>query len=124
MDSTDLSTQYVPRGRNTDTPSSRAADQDSRNENQDSAQSDLQRCRQGRRLHVTMPDPGDDAQLDHNHQPRGSNRGAEIRDQEWERVADPAKSRHETANESPHPRMTAPGETAVIGQSFGKAHAD
>jgi len=38
-------------------------------------------------------------------------------------VADPAKRSHETANESPHPGMTAPGEAAVVGQGLGETHS-
>src|ERR1700704_5833567 len=102
---------------------SRATDQDAGNENQDSAQSDLQSSRQSQRLHVAMPDPGDDAQFDHNNQNGGNHSHSEIGDQEWQRVANTAKRSHEPANESPHPGMTAAGEAAVVGQGLGEAHA-
>src|SRR6266404_2821152 len=104
--------------------SSRTADKYAGNENQKSAQSDLQRCGEGLRLHITMSDPRDDTQFDHNDQHGGGHRHSEIRDQEWERVADPAQSSHKTANESPDPRMTATGKAAVVREGLGKAHAD
>src|ERR1041384_6711995 len=103
---------------------SRTPDKHAGDENQKSSQSDLQSCREGLRLHVTMPDPRDDTQFDHHDHNGGSHRYSEIRDQEWERVADPAESRHETANESPDPRVTATGKAAVVREGFGEAHAD
>src|SRR2546425_9960074 len=103
---------------------SRTANQDAGKEYQDSAQSDLQSCRKGRRLHVAMPDPRYDPQFDHDDQPAGSHCRPEIWDQEREGVADSAKSSHETANESPQPRMTATGEAAIVGQRLRETHAD
>ena len=51
-------------------------------------------------------------------------RGAEIGDQERQRVPDAAERSHEAAYCATRPRMTSSGKTAVVGQGLGKAHAD
>jgi len=71
-----------------------------------------------------MPDPGDNTQFNYNYEHRSSHGGTEIREQEREGVPDPAKSGHETANETPHPRMSTPSEAAVVRKRLGKTHTD
>jgi hypothetical protein len=94
------------------------------NENQDSAQSDLQRSRKRRRVHKAVTDPRDDTQFDNHDQHRRCHCCPEIRDEERKRVSDPAQGGHETANEPAGPGTTAPREAAVVGQRLGKPHAD
>jgi len=91
-----------------------AADQDSGGEDQHSSQAYLQGCRERRRVHVMVADPGDDGQFDEDYDHRRRHGYPELRNQEGERVADPAQSGHQAADQAADPRVTATGETAVV----------
>src|SRR5437588_8201328 len=40
------------------------------------------------------------------------------------RMPNPAQGSHQSANQSPDPRMASPGKASIIGECFGKSHAD
>src|ERR1051326_2127973 len=71
-----------------------------------------------------MPYPGDRAQFRNHHQHGDDRRDMEIRNEEWQRVADAADHRHKPTDQAAHPGMAAAGEAAVIGERLGKSHAD
>ena len=77
-----------------------------------------------RRVHVAVPYPRNEAKL-YNHDQSGNNHGrAKAGDQKWQCVPDAADSSHQAAHQAARPRMTAAGETTVVGESLGKTHAD
>jgi hypothetical protein len=103
---------------------SRAADQDSRQENQHAAHHYL-KCRgQQWRVHVAVADERDDGQFDCDHYDRDTCGDLEAVDEVRQRVTDSAGGGHEPANKAAHPGMSAAGELAIIGQCFSETHAD
>src|ERR1017187_1531094 len=103
---------------------SRDADQNTRQEDQDTADDYLDdRDAQGR-VHEPMADPGDHTQLDHNDADRHGGGGPEGWDQIGERVSQATQGRHQSTDETAGERMAAAGQSAVVRESFGKPHAD
>src|SRR5579871_6319474 len=48
----------------------------------------------------------------------------EVRNQVRQRVAEPARCRHQPADDAANPRMAAPGQRPVVGERLGKPHRD
>jgi len=101
---------------------SRIADQNSRQENQRTAQRHLEQRRRPRRVHEPVADPRDDAQF-HQHHAHGNGNGVfkfGIKNGSvWPRP--PSVVINRTRNRAPGCRA---GEAAVVGTRLRKAHAD
>src|ERR1700733_14286940 len=102
----------------------RAADQNAGQEHQDAAEPYLQNRGYRRRIHITVPDPRNDAELYQHHHSGDNHSQPKTWDEEQQRVPDSSESRHESAHDAARPRMAAAGEAAIVGKSFRKAHAD
>src|ERR1022692_856207 len=72
----------------------------------------------------TPADPGQRQELQGDHDHRDGERGAVLRDEERQRVQDPAQERAAAGDRSAQVRAAAAGQVAGVGQAFGKGHAD
>src|SRR5690349_1828536 len=101
---------------------SRAPNENSRQENEDATDYDLERGAQYRSIHVSMADEADHRELDGHNSDRDPGSEAKLFNQIWQRVADAPRRCHEAAHSTPHPREPAAGERPIIGEGFGKPH--
>ena len=79
------------------------------------ASNNLDNCSSQRRAHEPKADKGDRQQLDHNHDVRQGERGAELRQQKRKGMTHPADRRSKTGYTSPDERVSSTGYLAVIG---------
>ena len=91
-------------------PRSGGPDQQSCQEHKRAADTDLNRGRERRCVHVAVPDPADRRQLYEHHGDRHNHRQLKLRDEERQRVADSADCRHTTLDDSPGPWVPPTGQ--------------
>eukprot|EP01035_Chromulina_nebulosa_P033639 gene33639-45055_t len=107
----------------------RATDQDADREHDDAAEHDLEYRLHKRRIHIPGADPGDRPQLEEHHDAGDRRRNPErigpgVGHQIGQGVAEAADGGHQAADAAAQPRRAASGHRAIVGQRFGKSHAD
>src|SRR5262245_13917658 len=86
------------------------ADQNTRRKHQRTTDDDLDGCRNRRRIHVTVSNPGDDRQLSEHDHERADEGHAEVRDEKRQRMANPTNRGHGAADDAAHQRMATSRE--------------
>jgi diguanylate cyclase (GGDEF)-like protein len=102
----------------------RTSDQHAGDKNQRSAQRHLHGRRKCGRVHIAVTNPGDHAEFHQHHNHSHDQRQVEIGNHERQGMADPSQRRHGPTDHSSHPGVAAAGQTAIIGESLCKPHAD
>ncbi len=71
-----------------------------------------------------MANPGDYGKLEQHNDGGDGHGGSETGNQKRQCVADAAERRHQSTYAAAKPRVAAAGEAAIVGERFGKTHAD
>src|SRR5437867_3759262 len=100
------------------------ADQPAGQKDEHAAHDDLEDRREQRRVHIAFANPGNDRQFHGHDNERDGRREMKIADEIWHGMAQTAEGGHQAADSAAYPRCAATAEFAIVGQRFGKAHAD
>ena len=102
----------------------RVPDEDADGGDDDAAERDLDQRRAQRHLEELLADPRDRDELDAHDDVRDGQRGADVVDEERQRVRGAADERRDAGDHAARERRAAAGDLAVVRQPLGHAHAD
>src|SRR3954454_15268604 len=101
-----------------------ASDQDPGDEDEHAADYNLKCCREDRRIHVVLANPGDGGEFNRDDDDGSYERRMETGDQERQCVPNSTECSHQTADDASEPRVSSTSESAIIGERFCESHAD
>src|SRR5205809_3991095 len=100
------------------------ADQPAGQKDEHAAHDDLEHRGEHWGVHVAVANPGYDRQLHSHDNERDGRREMKVSDKIWHGVPQTSEGCHQAADSAAYPRCATPAEFAIIGQRFGKPHAD